>query len=133
LVTSSILLSWNKENCRFMNFFSPKALAFAVRVLKFYLKRQCSVSLYGIFFGDLFDKLSEIKLPWHQIFFSSHFSRLEYNLILFFRNMQRQIFPPFGGTDGRKLDRKLIHSRFRPIRTFRCSDDQETIENTFYR
>jgi len=48
------------------------------------------------------------------------------------RNMQRQIFPPFGGTDGRKLDRKLIYSRFRPIRTFRCSDDQETIENTFY-
>ena len=46
--------------------------------------------------------------------------------------MNRQLFPPFGGSEGRKLDRQLLYSRFRPIRTYRCADEQETIENTFY-
>jgi HIV-1 Vpr-binding protein len=49
------------------------------------------------------------------------------------RYMQRQIFAPFGGPDGRKLDRRLLYSRFRPIKTFRLVDEQETIENTFHR
>ena len=48
------------------------------------------------------------------------------------RMMSRQIFPPFGGPEGGKLDRKFVHSRFRPIRTFRCAEEPDTMENTFY-
>lgn len=49
------------------------------------------------------------------------------------RVMQRQIFSPFGGPEGRNLDRKLLYSRFRPVKTFRCADEQDTIENAFCR
>ena len=34
-----------------------------------------------------------------------------------------QIFPPFGGSDGARCDRKYIYSRFRPIRTYRDTSD----------
>ena len=32
------------------------------------------------------------------------------------RHSRKSIFPPFGGPDGSKLDRKLLYSRFRPIK-----------------
>merc|ERR1719422_2956212 len=36
------------------------------------------------------------------------------------------MYPPYGGPDGRKLDRKLIYSRFRPVKSFRAGgDDRE--------
>ena len=41
-------------------------------------------------------------------------------------------FPPYGGFDGPKLDRKLIYSKFRPIRVFRDSSEQDLPENPFY-
>ena len=28
---------------------------------------------------------------------------------------RKSLFPPFGGPDGQKLNRKLIYSRFRPV------------------
>ena len=34
-------------------------------------------------------------------------------------------YPPFGGPDGGRLDRKLIYSRFRPVKTFRTNSDQD--------
>lgn len=40
------------------------------------------------------------------------------------RIQKRSLYPPFGGLDGAKLDRKLIYSRFRPIRSYRT--DAET-------
>ena len=38
---------------------------------------------------------------------------------------RRSIFPPFGGPDGGRLDRKLIYSRFRPVKTFRANAEQD--------
>ncbi len=35
------------------------------------------------------------------------------------RLMQRQVLPPFGGWNGRKLTRSLVFSRFRPWRSYR--------------
>ena len=34
-------------------------------------------------------------------------------------------YPPFGGPDGGRLDRKLIYSRFRPVKTFRANTEQD--------
>jgi len=46
------------------------------------------------------------------------------------RYLKQSLFPPFGGPDGAKLDRKLIYSRFRPVKSFRAAgDDRE--ENVF--
>ena len=49
------------------------------------------------------------------------------------RMMQRQLFTPYGGFEGAKLDRKFLYSRFRPVRTYRCSEDQDQNDNVFYR
>ena len=35
------------------------------------------------------------------------------------RLTRRSVFPPFGGPGGLKLDRKLVYSRFRPMRSIR--------------
>lgn len=35
------------------------------------------------------------------------------------RMIRKQIQPPFGGIDGKKWDRQLIYSKFRPIKTYR--------------
>ncbi|XP_034255066.1 DDB1- and CUL4-associated factor 1 isoform X2 [Thrips palmi] len=43
------------------------------------------------------------------------------------RNIRRSVFPPFGGPDGFRLDRRLVHSRFCPVRTFRPAE-----EDSFY-
>ena len=40
------------------------------------------------------------------------------------RSTRRSLYPPYGGTDGARMDRKLIYSRFRPVRTYR--NDTET-------
>ena len=32
--------------------------------------------------------------------------------------------PPFGGSDGRRLDRKYVYSRFRPVKTYRVDDGE---------
>ncbi|XP_046446583.1 DDB1- and CUL4-associated factor 1-like isoform X1 [Daphnia pulex] len=40
------------------------------------------------------------------------------------RVQKRAIHPRFGGLDGARMDRKLVYSRFRPVRTFR--NDSET-------
>ena len=50
------------------------------------------------------------------------------------RMMQRQLFPPYGGFEGARLDRKFLYSRFRPVRTYRCAEEQDqTEQNIFYR
>ena len=36
------------------------------------------------------------------------------------RHSRRSLYPPFGGPDGQKLNRKLIYSRFRPVKSFRA-------------
>ena len=42
------------------------------------------------------------------------------------------VFPPFGGPDGGRFDRKLIYSRFRPIKTFRANAEEDhNQDNTF--
>ncbi|KAJ6222415.1 hypothetical protein RDWZM_000960 [Blomia tropicalis] len=38
------------------------------------------------------------------------------------RIFNRQIFPPYGGMGGSKMDRRFIYSRFRPCRSLRCFD-----------
>ena len=38
---------------------------------------------------------------------------------------RRSVYPPFGGLDGGRLDRKLIYSRFRPVKTFRADQESE--------
>lgn len=43
------------------------------------------------------------------------------------RNVRRSVFPPHGGPDGFRLDRRLVHSRFCPVRTFRPAE-----EDSFY-
>jgi len=46
------------------------------------------------------------------------------------RYSKKSLFPPYGGPDGSKLDRKLIYSRFRPVKSFKAGgDDRE--ENVF--
>ena len=35
------------------------------------------------------------------------------------------VYPPFGGPDGGRLNRKLIYSRFRPVKTFRANAEQD--------
>eukprot|EP00092_Neocalanus_flemingeri_P098180 GFUD01125193.1.p1 GENE.GFUD01125193.1~~GFUD01125193.1.p1 ORF type:complete len:1498 (-),score=483.98 GFUD01125193.1:148-4641(-) len=46
------------------------------------------------------------------------------------RYSKKSLFPPYGGPDGSKLDRKLVYSRFRPVKSFRAGgDDRE--ENVF--
>ncbi|KAH3892821.1 hypothetical protein DPMN_016951, partial [Dreissena polymorpha] len=39
------------------------------------------------------------------------------------RTLRRLIHPRFGGPDGCKLDRKFIYSRFRPLRTYKDTED----------
>merc|ERR1719300_1624461 len=39
------------------------------------------------------------------------------------RHSRRGLFPPYGGPDGKKLTRKLIYSRFRPVKSFRSEGD----------
>jgi HIV-1 Vpr-binding protein len=39
--------------------------------------------------------------------------------------------PPFGGPDGRRFDRRLIYSRFRPVKTFRGNSEQDEQYHTF--
>jgi HIV-1 Vpr-binding protein len=42
------------------------------------------------------------------------------------RMMRRSVFPRHGGLDGAKLDRKLLYSRFRPVKSFRAGgEDRE--------
>lgn len=36
------------------------------------------------------------------------------------RYSKKSLFPPYGGPDGLKLDRRLIYSRFRPVKSFRA-------------
>ena len=38
------------------------------------------------------------------------------------RHSRKSLFPPFGGPDGSKLDRKLLYSRFRPIKVINTDD-----------
>jgi len=46
------------------------------------------------------------------------------------RYSKKSLFPPYGGPDGLKLDRKLIYSRFRPVKSFRAGgEDRE--DNVF--
>jgi len=46
------------------------------------------------------------------------------------RYSKKSLYPPHGGPDGSKLDRKLLYSRFRPVKSFRAAgDDRE--ENVF--
>ena len=40
------------------------------------------------------------------------------------RQMLKRHLPPFGGPGGAKLDRKLLYSRFRPVKVFRASGDE---------
>ncbi|XP_046399943.1 DDB1- and CUL4-associated factor 1 [Ischnura elegans] len=40
------------------------------------------------------------------------------------RLTRRPIYPPHGGYDGARLDRRLVHSRFFPVRSFRLVDDE---------
>ena len=46
------------------------------------------------------------------------------------RYFKKSIFPTYGGADGAKLDRKLIYSRFRPVKSFRAGGDERD-ENVF--
>ena len=39
--------------------------------------------------------------------------------------------PPFGGSDGRRLDRKYVYSRFRPVKTYRVDGEQEQESTQF--
>ena len=42
------------------------------------------------------------------------------------RQAAKSVFPRFGGPDGGKLDRKLLYSRFRPVKSFRAGgEDRE--------
>jgi len=45
------------------------------------------------------------------------------------RLTKRAIFPSWGGPEGAKLDRQLIYSRFRPIKSFRSNSEEQ--ENVF--
>ncbi len=47
------------------------------------------------------------------------------------RYARRPFFPPFGGPDGRKLDRKLIYSRFRPVRSVRMEQAEDNGTSCF--
>ena len=42
-------------------------------------------------------------------------SRRDAPLYFTVRHSRKSLFPPFGGPDGQKLNRKLIYSRFRPV------------------
>lgn len=42
------------------------------------------------------------------------------------RSQRRSMRPPFGGADGAKLDRHLVYSRFRPVRTYRSDGETFT-------
>lgn len=42
------------------------------------------------------------------------------------RAQKRAIHPPYGGIDGARMDRKLIYSRFRPVRTYRSDGETFT-------
>ena len=42
-------------------------------------------------------------------------------------------FPPYGGPDGRKLSRKLLYSKFRPVKTYRLELNSAEERNTFQR
>jgi hypothetical protein len=41
-------------------------------------------------------------------------------------------FPPHGGLDGHKLDRKLVYSKFRPMKVFRNVAEEDMPENPFH-
>ena len=42
---------------------------------------------------------------------------------------RQSYFPPHAGPDGAKLNRKLIYSRFRPVKTFRATEGEESEDN----
>ena len=42
------------------------------------------------------------------------------------RHSRRSLHPPYGGPDGQRLNRKLIYSRFRPVKSYRSlTDDRD--------
>lgn len=45
------------------------------------------------------------------------------------RIQRRPIFPRFGGTNGSKMDRKFIYSRFRPIRSYRDPESSSSFSS----
>ena len=48
------------------------------------------------------------------------------------RYNQRQLFPPYGGAGGRRLDLKFMYGRFRPVKSYRISAETESRpENIF--
>jgi len=48
------------------------------------------------------------------------------------RYSKKSLFPPHGGPDGLKLDRKLIYSRFRPVKSFRAGREDREDNNIYY-
>ena len=48
------------------------------------------------------------------------------------RLLNRSAFPQYGGLNGRSLDRKLIHSKFRPVRTYRDSEQDGTFTSVAF-
>ena len=60
---------------------------------------------------------------WGSYHFGSFFQHsLSQNPVFIF-DYRRGLFPPYGGPDGKKLTRKLIYSRFRPVKSFRSEGD----------
>lgn len=47
------------------------------------------------------------------------------------RLLWRQIYPPFGGMYGSKMDRKFIYSRFKPVRSLRCFEQTNFLNCAF--
>ena len=48
------------------------------------------------------------------------------------RLLNRTAFPQYGGLNGRSLDRKLIHSKFRPVRTYRDTEQDGTFTSVSF-
>ena len=65
------------------------------------------------------DPRSDLILVTSVSTFSSR-SRRDAPLNFTTRHSRRGLYPPFGGPDGQKLNRKLIYSRFRPVKSFRA-------------
>ncbi|XP_059078551.1 DDB1- and CUL4-associated factor 1-like isoform X2 [Tigriopus californicus] len=47
------------------------------------------------------------------------------------RHSRKEVWPPFGGPEGGKLDRQLIYSRFKPSKSFKLEPRDENTSTTF--
>lgn len=84
-----------------------------------YLRKQHSQCKHPVYTCPPFDLFKPHRCPE-----PLYKNRAPINCAL--RISRKQIQPPYGGLDGKKWDRQLVYSKFRPKKTFRDPDEESS-------